>query len=189
MSTVVNKIELTANYYRNTGNKRITRGMKCLKQKTMNKRTKTTHRHPRLIIKLISTYDKNGWLATTGLKLIVVKAYSPFTLFSSNATSNSSFLFSNFKFSCFKSNALYCSARTWSWVTLVAHLLQILARRIPNDRIYNFGDLCTKLELVRVNFVDNPINSHFNRSFRIYERKKETTHKCASGILPRLTSE
>ena len=118
MSTVVNKIELTANYYRNTGNKRITRGMKCLKQKTMNKRTKTTHRHPRLTIKLISTYDKNGWLAITGLKLIVVKAYSPFTLFSSNATSNSSFLFSNFKFSCFKSNALYCSARTFSWVTL-----------------------------------------------------------------------
>jgi len=39
MSTVVNKIELTSNYYRNAGNKRITRGMKYLKQKSMNKRT------------------------------------------------------------------------------------------------------------------------------------------------------
>lgn len=39
MSIVVSKIELTSNYCRNTGSKRITRGIKYLKQKSIYKRT------------------------------------------------------------------------------------------------------------------------------------------------------
>ena len=38
MSIVVDEIELTSAYYRNTGNKRITREMNYLKQKSMNQR-------------------------------------------------------------------------------------------------------------------------------------------------------
>ena len=62
------------------------------------------------------------------LKLMVVKIplESLFIFPSSKVTSNSSFLFSNLRFSCFNTNALYCSSRTWSWIILRVFLFRSL---------------------------------------------------------------
>ena len=58
--------------------------------------------------------------------VVKIPLESPFIFPSSKVTSNSSFLFSNLRFSCFNTNALYCSSRTWSWVILRVFLFRSL---------------------------------------------------------------